>query len=178
MIRMNQTDYKKKVYSDSIKSKLIDKDQQTIIKRLNEKEIYEFTIVTRLNGRCGMIIDLRSSKKVLVRGDFSDLMMSGMVLMNEERLIYGEEDNVIGIQLMTFSQMFSDMFQLLISEMTEYLHLQEDEKQNLAVISKEYDVYMVQRINEISQIMDNHEYYYNFIEVLENRSKSLYEINV
>jgi hypothetical protein len=166
--------------SDCLENPILHRDEQwDIIKRLNEKGIFMFTLECQINDRKGLFIDLTSSEKVLRKSDFSNLIMDGgSVLMDESRLVCDDEGNVLGVQILTYTIMFHHMFWNLTYELEKYEYLQKREEADGVELSEEFKNYMNKRRVGILELIANLKIFENLNEMLETQPRWLLEMDL
>lgn len=161
------------VYQDSLMNYLEPNEQMAIFEILSDKGITNYFIEPlHIQGRHGVFVDLRYSDKVLMREELNGLMLNNLYSISEDRLIC-DENEIIAIQLFTFTQCVQPRYNSLISEMGLFVELNRSDKKGRVNISETDKEKINTRQHEIIKALKTQEMFERYVEIIENQMKSV-----
>ena len=148
-------------------------EQLAIIEMLNSKEISGYTIEPlHIQGRHGVFIDLRYSNKILKREELIELSINSLYSVIKDRIIF-DGDEVMAIQLFTFMQCVQPSFSSLISEWNILVELKRRDLQGKIKLGELDKEKIRARQHEIAKAFEAQNMVEDYVEVIENQSKSV-----
>lgn len=148
-------------------------EQLAIIEMLNSKEISGYTIEPlHIQGRHGVFIDLRYSNKILKREELIELSINSLYSVIKDRIIF-DGDEVMAIQLFTFMQCVQPSFSSLISEWNILVELKRRDLQGKIKLGELDKEKISARQHEIAKAFEAQNMVEDYVEVIENQSKSV-----
>ena len=148
-------------------------EQLALIEMLNSKEISGYTIEPlHIQGRHGVFIDLRYSNKILKREELIELSINNLYSVIKDRIIF-DGDEVMAIQLFTFMQCVQPRFSSLISEWNILVELKRRDLQGKIKLGELDKEKIRARQHEIAKAFEAQNMVEDYVEVIENQSKSV-----